>query len=330
MVYQEEMADNSDMIDKMNLWAGKGVPFFFLTDFELSNPVILKLDEIDPEKLLYNINGITNCKEILRPDSGLIMTKHPEGLDKYQPKFRQVMKEIEAGNTYLLNLTCSTPVEINLTLKEIFMIARSKYRIWYDDQFVCFSPEKFITISNGIINSFPMKGTIDAEIPDAEKIILGDFKETAEHNTIVDLIRNDLSMVSEHVRVERFRYTEIIETPGKTLLQVSSEIRGNMSSDYLSRLGDIVFKLLPAGSVSGAPKKKTTGIIAKVEGRRRGYYTGITGLFDGYNLDTGVMIRFIEKRQGHYFYRSGGGITAFSDAEAEYREMTDKIYVPVI
>ncbi len=175
-----------------------------------------------------------------------------------------------------------------------------------------------------------MKGTIDATMPDAENIILNDVKETAEHYTIVDLIRNDLSMVSQRVRVERFRYFDTIGTNEKRLLQVSSEICGEMEEGYLSAIGDIIFSLLPAGSVSGAPKKKTTEIIASAEGIPRGYYTGIAGLFDGRNLNSGVLIRFIEKRDNGYFYRSGGGITSFSEPLSEYNEMIDKIYVPVI
>jgi para-aminobenzoate synthetase component 1 len=122
----------------------------------------------------------------------------------------------------------------------------------------------------------------------------------------------------------------MIHTNEKKLLQVSSEISGEMAEGYAASLGDIIFSLLPAGSVSGAPKKKTTEIIAAAEGIPRGYYTGIAGLFDGRNLDSGVLIRFIEKRDDMYFYRSGGGITSFSDPMSEYSEMIDKIYVPVI
>jgi para-aminobenzoate synthetase component 1 len=175
-----------------------------------------------------------------------------------------------------------------------------------------------------------MKGTIDAATPDAEKAILNDNKETAEHYTIVDLIRNDLNVVSRKVRVERFRYIDTIVTNEKKLLQVSSEVCGYLEKDYLSHIGDIIFELLPAGSVSGAPKRKTSEIIAKTEDQERGYYTGVFGIFDGHKLDSGVMIRFIEKSATGYIYHSGGGITSFSDPLAEYKEMIDKIYVPVV
>ncbi len=316
--------------EQMNQWGEKGIPFLFIIDFELRKPLIFNLEDIDPKKLLYNINGKTNHTGSINPTKNFDLVKHPESYEDYLVKFTRVKKEIELGNSYLLNLTCSTPIDISFSLKDVFLICKSKYSIWLDEKFVCFSPETFVTINKCEISSFPMKGTIDAMIPDAEKVILNNQKETAEHYTIVDLIRNDLSMVSKNVRVERFRYIDVIETSEKRLLQVSSEIRGDLDDDYKSHLGDILIKLLPAGSVSGAPKKKTTEIIAAAEGSKRGYYTGVFGVFDGHNLDSGVMIRFIENKNGNYIYRSGGGITAFSDPLSEYKEMIDKIYVPAV
>ena len=330
LLLRQVMNNQISIKEKMNQWGKTGIPFLFIIDFELNKPLIFKIEEIDPQKLLYNINGKTNSKSRLKTIKNFDLIKHPESYEDYLVKFTRVKNEIELGNSYLLNLTCSTPVNTGFSLKDVFLNSKSKYNIWFDEKFVCFSPETFVTIHNGVIRSFPMKGTIDAMIPDAEKVILNDPKETAEHYTIVDLIRNDLSMVSKNVRVERFRYIDVIETNEKCLLQVSSEICGNLDDDYKSHLGDILFELLPAGSVSGAPKKKTVGIISTVEGSERGYYTGVFGIFDGDNLDSGVMIRFIENKNGNYFYRSGGGITAFSDPLSEYKEMIDKIYVPVI
>ena len=99
--------------------------------------------------------------------------------------------------------------------------------------------------------------------------------------------------------------------------------------DYHRQLGNLLVKLLPAGSVSGAPKPKTCAIIRHTEGEDRGFYTGVFGYFDGVNLDSGVMIRYIEQQHGTSFYRSGGGITTQSEAAKEYQELLDKIYVPV-
>lgn len=317
---------------QMNEWGGAGVPFIFIIDFEQSKPLIFRLDEIDPGDLLFDFNGITNgsVRDGRSKRSHPQLIRHPGSYEEYLRKFSIVKDEIALGNTFLLNLTCSTPVELSVSLREIFNAANARYRLWLRDEFVCFSPETFVSISNGKIRSFPMKGTIDASVPDAENVILNDPKETAEHYTIVDLIRNDLSIVANDVRVKQFRYIDLILTDATNLLQVSSEICGCLDHGWKSALGDVIFSLLPAGSVSGAPKKKTAEIIAAAEGMPRGYYTGIAGIFDGNSLDSGVMIRFIEKRGNGYFYRSGGGITSFSDPQSEYREMIDKIYVPAV
>ena len=324
------MPGKSRIKEQMNRWGEAGIPFLFIFDFELNRPLVFRLDEIDPQRLLYNINGITNIQDKLVIKKQLRFAKYPLTYEDYLLKFNKIKEEIDFGNSYLLNLTCSTPVDLNLSLREVFLLSKSRYKILFEDEFVCFSPEIFVTIRDGKIRSFPMKGTIDAAIPNAEQVILNDYKETAEHNTIVDLIRNDLSTVSKRVRVERFRYTETIATSEKRLIQVSSEISGELDKNYLSHIGDIIFALLPAGSVSGAPKRKTTEIIAAIEGCDRGYYTGIAGIFDGQGIESFVMIRYIEKNGAGYIYRSGGGITSLSDPMSEYREMIDKIYVPVV
>ena len=94
-------------------------------------------------------------------------------------------------------------------------------------------------------------------------------------------------------------------------------------------MGDIIFTLLPAGSISGAPKNKTVEIILETEQYDRNYYTGIFGVFDGNNIDSGVMIRFIEQTPDGLVYKSGGGITALSNMDDEYNEIINKIYVPI-
>ncbi len=114
------------------------------------------------------------------------------------------------------------------------------------------------------------------------------------------------------------------------MLQVSSEIVGKLDDGYCGELGNILVRLLPAGSVSGAPKPKTLDIIRQTELDKRGYYTGVFGIFDGQSLDSGVMIRFIERLGSKYFYRSGGGITTQSQDRSEYQEAIDKVYVPTI
>jgi len=316
----------STVISKMNEYGKDGKPFFFIFDFELENPCVFLLDELIKENIFSKINE----KNPDKYQRQILLTKKPIEFSLYKNSFDFVVNEISKGNSYLLNLTFPTEIETNLTLEEIFVHSTAKYKLLYKDQFVVFSPETFVKIEDGIISSYPMKGTIDASLPNAEEAILNDEKEFAEHVTIVDLIRNDLSIISKNVRVEKFRYVEKIITNQKELLQVSSKIVGELEKDYNERIGDIIYAMLPAGSISGAPKKKTIEIIQRAEKGKRGFYTGVFGIFDGKNLDSAVMIRFIEKTKDKLFFRSGGGITFMSNLENEYQELIDKIYVPII
>lgn len=313
---------------KLNQWGRERVPFFFLIDFEMEKPEAWKLDGV-PSEILFSIEGITNFKPQNNSRSKITLDKFPEPFSSYKTKFERVKGRISFGDSYLTNLTVKTKVDLNQNLEEVFHQSTANYKVCWKEKFLCFSPETFVKIEKGEIFSFPMKGTIDASIPNAEQIILEDQKELAEHVTIVDLIRNDLSSVASDVKVKRFRYVEKIKTSQKDLLQVSSEICGKLPENYYPCLGTILITLLPAGSVSGAPKNKTLQIIRESEKEKRGFYTGIVGYFDGRNLDSGVMIRFIEQDRDQFYYRSGGGITSQSKAENEYQEVIDKIYVPI-
>lgn len=261
--------------------------------------------------------------------TALTLRSFPVGLQDYARAFHYVQSQQRAGNSYLTNLTFPCPIELNATLTEIYSRSRALYRLLIKDRMVVFSPESFVRIHNDKIFSYPMKGTIDATLPDAEALLLENEKELAEHVTIVDLIRNDLSRVSGNVRVDRFRFIDRIATHTGGILQMSSRISGDLPTDYRTRLGDLFRELLPAGSVSGAPKRKTLDIIRQAEQRMRGYYTGVFGVFDGDHLDSAVMIRFIEQTEKGFIYQSGGGITIYSDLESEYRELLQKVYVPV-
>ncbi len=321
------MFPRNEAIAFLNSWGAAGIPFIFFTNFSADQTVILKVDDALSSGIQYDFNGISNVqREFIPSKIDLAKSPVPEGV--FARAFDQVIAEIQFGNSFLTNLTFETPVQPSADLASIFHQARAKYKLLFQEQFVCFSPEIFIQIQGAKIRSFPMKGTIDASVPNAAEVILNDQKELAEHITIVDLIRNDLSTVAKDVTVERFRYIDEIQTGTGTILQVSSEIVGKVQADWHAHIGDILFSLLPAGSICGAPKPKTVNIIRQVETHDRGFYTGICGLFDGEKLDTGVMIRFIEKRGDEYFYKSGGGITAFSEVKREYEEYLQKIYVP--
>ena len=317
-----------DCITKINKLGSKRTPFFFMIDFEMKKPIIYPLDEL-PNTIQYNLNGKSNHKKVAIEESEFRFHPNPIDKKKYSEAYKVVQDHLQYGNTFLLNLAFPTEVDTDLSLQEIYNRSEAKYKLHVDDELVVFSPEIFIQIRDDHIYSYPMKGTIDADALGADLYILNDKKETAEHCTIVDLIRNDLSMVAKEVRVTKFRYIDTLKTNIKSLHQVSSEIRGKLSNDFHDRLGTILFTLLPAGSVSGAPKPKTLEIIKEAELQDRGYYTGVFGVYDGMTLDSGVMIRYIEKTEdGSLQYRSGGGITAMSDLDNEYQELIDKIYVP--
>lgn len=325
-----QLYSRKESIERMNDLAGKGRPFFFVTDYRQEHSYVEEISEVDSDFCRYSFNGVTNVeKECEEYDGTLIWEVAPPALEEYRIAFDVVKDNILAGNSYLTNLTCKVPVETNLTLEAIFRYSDAKYKLWLKDTLVCFSPEIFVRIEEGKIKSFPMKGTIDASLPDARRLLMNDRKEAAEHATIVDLIRNDLSMVSEQVTVTRYRYCDCLETNKGPILQTSSEICGVLPEDYLSHIGDIVFRLLPAGSITGAPKPKTMEIIAEAENYERGFYTGVMGYFDGRNLDSAVMIRFIEQENGHLYFKAGGGITSKSALESEYNEVIQKIYVPI-
>lgn len=324
----DSIAKNSSTIREINRLARNGIPFLILVDFEMEHPLVFKLSEL-PGDILVGFPGLP-VQEVPSPVTGpVLFKKDPIGYDDYQAAFNRVIHNALAGNTYLANLTFPTEIHTGLSLQDIFHHSHARYRLLFRNEFVVFSPEIFVRIRHNKISSYPMKGTIDADIPDAPRIIREDAKEMAEHVTIVDLIRNDLSIHASRVMVEKFRYIETLKTNHKSLLQVSSVITGELPEEWPSCLGHILFSMLPAGSVSGAPKKETLRIIREAEGSDRGFFTGIMGLFDGKDFDSAVMIRFIENRDGRFFYRSGGGLTHMSDPEKEYFEMIDKVYVPL-
>lgn len=316
------------LIDTFNSLGGKHVPFLFVIDYKAESGFVVEQNELNPEFLQFAIGTeFSSFTHIAKQDIHWEFT--PKSFESYEPKIDYVQREIHRGNSFLVNLTQSTSINTNLSLHELYEVGSAKYKLWVKDAFTVLSPETFVKIKGRTISSYPMKGTIDATISDAESTILNDVKEKAEHATIVDLIRNDLSMVSSNVEVKRYRYVERLSTNQHDLLQVSSEVTGELAPDFHTSLGDILFKLLPAGSICGAPKAKTLEIIEKAEGYERGFYTGIFGLFDGENLDSAVMIRFIEQAENGLVFKSGGGITSQSDAKKEYQELIQKIYVPI-
>ena len=374
-----------EIIDKINRLASQDEPFLFVINYQGDKAFIRLLSDINPEECLFDFEGRGNLshawketwkegtseKETWKKEtseeeiSETTWQIEPPLYEDYERSFNIVKSNIMAGNSYLTNLTCRVPVSCNLSLEDIFHRAKGKYKLLLRRKrnltpFVCFSPETFVRIKGGRIYSYPMKGTLDASLPDAEKQLMEDRKEAAEHATIVDLIRNDLSRVAENVRVDKYRYIDVLHTNKGDILQTSSEISGRLPEDYPHHLGEILEAQLPAGSITGAPKDKTMQIIQEAEGYDRGFYTGIMGIYDQGELNSAVMIRFIEEetspvdfetdgeknfkaKEGKgdeasegkrdeasrkLYFKAGGGITSKSDCRREYEEVIQKIYLP--
>ena len=315
--------------EKMNFLSANKIPFFFMIDFLAQNIIIIEEKDLEKADIFIKFPDFKFEKPIQNSEKNIFWENFPQSREDYQKGFEIVQKNLKGGNSYLANYTCQTEIKTNLSLKEIYKISDAKYKVYFDDQFVFFSPETFVEIKENKIFTYPMKGTIDASVENAANVLKEDKKELAEHYTVVDLLRNDLSMVADNVQLEEFQRIDFIKTRQRDLYAMSSKITGELKPEFQGNIGDILQKLLPAGSILGAPKMKTLEIVLEAENYQRGFYTGVCGWFDGENLDSCVMIRFIEKENEKFYFKSGGGITHMSQLEDEYQEMKNKIYVPI-
>ncbi len=325
------MSLKRETINLINRFAGSNTPFLFIADFDCNKTHLHPIKSL-PKEISFSFPRSSHPTHNTIVNNEICKLKETSFISElnYKKMFDQVSYHLHRGDTYLLNLTTATKIDTTHTISDIYKNSKAPYKVLAEGSFTLFSPETFIKIENNIISTYPMKGTIDASIHNAKELILNSPKESAEHATIVDLLRNDLSRVSNNVQVPTYRYVDKIKTAQRELLQVSSQITGELDEGWRNRLGDIINELLPAGSVTGAPKKRSVEIIKSVEQDDRGFYTGISLYFDGESVDSCVNIRFIEQKEdGTLLYRSGGGVTSQSICEDEYNEMKDKVYVPI-
>ena len=188
------------------------------------------------------------------------------------------------------------------------------------------SPETLVKLENEMLHTFPLAGTrprgaSEEEDDRLEKELLADEKECSEHNMLVDLGRNDLGKISRFGTVEVENYMEILKY--SHVMHIGSTVRGTIREDKCSL--DAVDAVLPAGTLSGAPKIRAMEIINELENNKRGIYGGAIGYIDFTgNLDTCIAIRTAYKKNGKVFVRSGAGIVADSVPENEYRECINK------
>ena len=188
------------------------------------------------------------------------------------------------------------------------------------------SPETLVKLENGVLHTFPLAGTrprgkTEEEDKLLEKELLADEKELAEHNMLVDLGRNDLGRISKFgtVEVEKLhsieRYSHV--------MHIGSTVRGIIREDKDAL--DAIEAVLPAGTLSGAPKIRACQLIGELENNKRGIYGGAIGYIDFTgNMDTCIAIRIAYKKNGKVFVRSGAGIVADSVPEKEFEECLNK------
>lgn len=332
--YETMAKVNCEAFGYMDELGREGTPFLFVVDYEGLKPRVWPLESL-PQGVRFSVPGIRNTRGYTRrespavPDEPIITHRDFVSYERYSRAYNRVQRALKAGESYLINLTFPTEVGLSVSLEEIFERARAPYRLLLPGECVVFSPEAFVRIEPGRVSTYPMKGTIDSAVPHARDRLLSDQKEAAEHATVVDLLRNDIGMVARRVRVPRFRYVETLHLQERSLHAVSSEILGTLDPGAHLRVGSILAAMLPAGSITGAPKKRTCEVIAEAETGPRGNYTGVFGVFDGECVESAVMIRFIERADSGYRFRSGGGVTIYSDCRLEYDEMRQKVDVPV-
>ena len=188
------------------------------------------------------------------------------------------------------------------------------------------SPETLVKLEDGILHTFPLAGTrkrgdSDEEDKALKEELLTDEKECAEHNMLVDLGRNDIGKISEFGSVEVEDYMSVLRY--SHVMHIGSTVRGKIRKDKGPL--DAIDAILPAGTLSGAPKLRACEIINELEDNKRGLYGGAIGYIDFKgNLDTCIAIRLAFKKNGKVFVRSGAGIVADSVPSSEYQESLNK------
>lgn len=259
--------------------------------------------------------------------------RHLFSKDRYCEMVEKARRYIYEGDIFQVVLSNRLDADFEGSLLDVYRILRtinpSPYMFYFssDDMEVAgASPETLVKLENGILHTFPIagsrpRGKNDAEDKRFEEELRIDEKELSEHNMLVDLGRNDLGKISEFGSVEVEKYMEILRF--SHIMHICSAVRGKIRSEFSAM--DAVDAVLPAGTLSGAPKIRACEIINELENNKRGIYGGAVGYigFSG-NLDTCIGIRLCFKKNGRVFVRSGGGIVADSVPEKEYQECVNK------
>ncbi|MGN0612433.1 MAG: anthranilate synthase component I [Porcipelethomonas sp.] len=253
--------------------------------------------------------------------------------EEYCDMVEKAKRHIREGDIFQIVLSNRLSAEFEGSLFNTYRILRtinpSPYMFYFsgtDVEVAGASPETLVKLENGTLHTFPLAGTrprgkTEAEDKALEKELLADEKELAEHNMLVDLGRNDLGKISKFgtVEVEKLHLIERYSH----VMHIGSTVKGEIRDDCDAL--DAVSSVLPAGTLSGAPKIRACQLIAELENNKRGIYGGAIGYIDFTgNLDTCIAIRIAYKKNGKVFVRSGAGIVADSVPEKEYQECINK------
>lgn len=253
--------------------------------------------------------------------------------DEFSKMIDKAKYHIKEGDIFQIVLSNRLQANFEGSLFDTYRVLRtvnpSPYMFYFsgtDVEVAGASPETLVKLEDGILHTFPLAGTrqrgkTEKEDKELEEELLADEKELAEHNMLVDLGRNDLGKISKFgsVVVEKFhsieRYSHV--------MHIGSTVRGEIRPEYDAL--NALEAVLPAGTLSGAPKIRACQLIEELENNKRGIYGGAIGYIDFTgNMDTCIAIRLAYKKNGKVFIRSGAGIVADSDPDMEYMESINK------
>ena len=304
--------------------------------------LMVNMDLADPEigynKAVLELNQMRDLirKGIKKEEPGGHLTGEVTPLfdkETYCDMVERAKKYIREGDIFQIVLSnrLSAPFEGSLlnTYRVLRTVNPSPYMFYFsgtDVEVAGASPETLVKLENGVLHTFPLAGTrprgkTEQEDLELEAELLADEKELAEHNMLVDLGRNDLGKISKFgsVQVEKLhsieRYSHV--------MHIGSTVRGEIREEFDAF--DAIEAVLPAGTLSGAPKIRACQLIGELENNKRGIYGGAIGYIDFTgNMDTCIAIRIAYRKNGRVFVRSGAGIVADSVPEKEYEECINK------
>lgn len=303
-----------------------------ITNIELDKDI-----RVEYEKALQRLNSI---KELLYTgkksfEGGKLLGEVTPlfSKDEFSDMIGKAKHHIHEGDIFQIVLSNRLQANFEGSLFDTYRVLRtvnpSPYMFYFsgtDVEVAGASPETLVKLEDGILHTFPLAGTrprgkSEKEDKKLETELLADEKELAEHNMLVDLGRNDLGKISKFgsVVVEKFhsieRYSHV--------MHIGSTVRGEIRPEYDAL--NALEAVLPAGTLSGAPKIRACQLIEELENNKRGIYGGAIGYIDFTgNMDTCIAIRLAYKKNGKVFIRSGAGIVADSDPDKEYMESINK------